>query len=93
MHKTFDNELIDTCAGDDGYAVAKTLRANQHGSLVARCARGPTPHELGTRRGSCWGMLRWHGTASDGAILCEGHFAEADGEGYRSPPSYAQVDS
>ena len=63
---------------DDGYHVAKALQSNHHGAWVAHCAR----HAQGP---FCWGRLRWHGPASDGAVLCEGHFAESEGLGWLPP--------
>lgn len=49
-----------------------------HGAQVAICAQSNDAEP-------CWGVLRWHGPASDGCILCEGHYSDAEGEGYIPP--------
>lgn len=56
---------------------ASTEQRVSHGQVCGRCARHDNPD--GT---PCWGVLRWHG-GSDGDPLCEGHFPEAEGEGYQ----------
>lgn len=47
-----------------------------HGKVLVFCESEETPDQ------PCWGVSRWHGPASDGAVFCEGHYAEAEGNAY-----------